>query len=607
MARYVKSHMSVGMISTGVVLFLSAALIFQGFLQNEYLQYLLAETIRTERAVLSASSANIDSMLQDVITSCADMVLDEEFYQNVESAKDNPSSYQNLLYLDAKLNTIAHYSNIVAAAVVTDSGLLMEYGRYWNKSGYRDLWREENLNIANDLYDKVMDRAEKNTVISYEISTEPLIHEDFPDLIFFHLAYPLLGNKVDKTQSCAAVIFTISLDSIIKASALSNAVQGEYITEYITDSKGTVLYHSDSSMKGKSIQVLDSPDIEALEKPLNYLGWSVHINIDTNAMKGQVRRMFTRGMGVYLLILLVSIVIWQILLWRILRPVGVIGKFMEKIRKGNLDEKIHIEGSHELWQLAEQYNHTVEALKEQQKETKREYEAKTQMLKMRNAAEKEALESQINAHFLCNTIGAIHYSAVENEDMEVAALLKNLSGILYYAFSKETKMVTFGDEIGWVSQYLYLQKFRRMDVFDYEIRFPEQYNEWPCCKLFLQPFVENSIIHGFEGWEKGGKILITGEERKGRLMIKVSDNGQGMTPEKAAEIRRVLTGRQAFVHGQSGIGIANVTARLRMYYGSEMEIHLDTAAGDGTCFTFWLPIPSEMLGEEDAAEEDEQD
>ena len=602
---YAKRHMSVGLISTGVVLFFCAAFVFQGFLQNEYLQYLLTETRRTEQAVLSASVANVNSMIQDAIVSCADVVTDADLYESVENIIENRDTYQNASYLYTRLNTIAHYNNIAAVAVVTEDGLLRECGRYWNYGGFRDLWRDENLDIASELYEKVMDRAERNTVISYEVSTEPLLHEDFPDLIFFHLAYPLLGNKVDKTESCAVMIFTISLDSIIKSSALTNAVQGEYITEYLTDGKGTVLYHNDSSVLGENEEELDSADIEQLEAPLNYLGWDVHINIDTREMKDRVQLMFSRGMGVYLLILLICIVIWQLLLWRILRPVGVIGKFMEKIRKGNLSEKIRIEGSHELWQLAEQYNHTVEALEEQREETKREYEEKAMMLKMRNAAEKEALEAQINAHFLCNTIGAINYSAMENGDTEVSVLLKNLSGILYYAFSKETKMVTLGDEIGWVKQYLYLQKFRLMDVFDYEIHFPEEYSEWPCCKLFLQPFVENSILHGFEGWEKGGRILITGEERKGRLMIKISDNGCGMTGEKAGEIRKVLGGQESLVCSRSGIGIANVAARLRMYYGPEMEIHLDTALGDGTCFTFWLPIPADMLGEDEMPEEGE--
>ena len=129
----------------------------------------------------------------------------------------NRDTYQNASYLYTRLNTIAHYNNIAAVAVVTEDGLLRECGRYWNYSGYRDLWRDENLDIASELYEKVMDRAERNTVISYEVSTEPLLHEDFPDLIFFHLAYPLLGNKVDKTESCAVMIFTISLDSIIKS------------------------------------------------------------------------------------------------------------------------------------------------------------------------------------------------------------------------------------------------------------------------------------------------------------------------------------------------------------------------------------------------------
>ena len=78
-----------------------------------------------------------------------------------------------------------------------------------------------------------------------------------------------------------------------------------------------------------------------------------------------------------------------------------------------------------------------------------------------------------------------------------------------------------------------------------------------------------------------------------------------MNGEKAAEIRRVFSGLQSLAHDQSGIGIANVAARLRMYYGPEMEIHLDTALGDGTCFTFWLPIPADMLGEDEMPEEGE--
>lgn len=601
---YVKAHMSFGLIGTGVLLFLFAVFFFHGFLQNEYLQYLLAETSRTEEAVLSASAVNINSMLRDAIMTCADIVIDDELYQRVENAVESDKTSQTVALLNTQLNNITHYNNIVAVAIVTDEGLVCEYGRYWSRGGYRNLWQGENLENASWLYERVMERIAANTVISYEVSTEPLSHENFPNKLFFHLAFPLLGNKVHKSQSCAVVIFTISLDSIIEASALSNIVQGDYISEYITDKNGIVLYHSDSSMQGQKEENLTENNVEKLESKMNYLGWTIHINIDTDQVKQHVNTMFGQGVGVYLVFLLICIFIWQFLLWRILRPVGVIGKSMENIRNGNLSEKIHIEGTHELWQLAEQYNYTVEALDCQRKETHREYEEKMIMLQKCNAAEKEALESQINAHFLCNTLGAINYSAMENGDTEVSVLLKNLSGILYYAFSRETRSVTFGEEIEWVRQYLYLQKFRLMDVFDYKINFPEQYNEWPCCKLFLQPFVENSILHGFEGWEKGGKIEIAGEEQGDRLVITVRDNGCGMSMEKEEGIKALLDGKKSLDCNQSGIGISNAAARLRMYYGPEMEICLETREGEGTCFIFWLPIPADLLEDSEVSEEE---
>lgn len=595
---YTKSHMSFGLIGTGIVLFFSAALIFNGFLQHEYMQYLLAETTKTENAVLDASATNMNSMIQDTVVACADIAVDRELYQLVENVLESNGDIRDNMILESKLNSITHYNNnIVATTIVTENGLLREYGRYWSNSGYDDLWKGNSLTVLTELYEKVMKRAEEKDVVSYEASTTPLLHQDFPEMIFFHLAYPLVGDKVKKTDSCAVVVFTMRLDVMIKSSALANVDQSEYITQYITDSEGVILYDTTNDDLGKKEALEESPGIKKLKKQLDYLDWTIHINIDTNEMRQTVQTMFGRGIGVYLILLFMCIVVWQILLWRILRPVGVIGKAMEKTRKGDLNEKIEIEGTHELWQLANQYNRTVDALIEQRKETKKEYDEKTLMLQKCNAAEREALESQINAHFLCNTLGAINYSAMENGDMEVSELLKNLSGILYYAFSREMKTVTLGYEIKWVRQYLYLQKFRLMDVFDYEIDFPEEYNEWPCCKLFLQPFVENSIMHGFCGWERNGKIIIRGTEKDGRLVVRVSDNGTGMTLEKKEKIQEILSNNVVLDCEKIGIGISNVVARLRMYYGPELEIQFETEEGKGTSFTFWLPIPADILKE----------
>lgn len=602
-----KSHMSFSMIGTSIVLFMLATFFLLGFLQNEYQQYLLAETAKTETALLNASATNINSMLRDAVMTGADIAVDSELYKLVKNVDESDGALRDTMRLNVKLNNITHYNNIIAATtVVTEGGLLWEYGRYWDNSGYNDLWRDDNLGILWDLYVKVMERTKDKSAVNYEVSTTPLIHEDFPNMIFFHLAYPLVGSNVQKTNSCGVVVFTMRLDLMIQSSALSGTDQGDYISEYITDENGTVLYHRDSDLLGENERHLGTEYIEELEMPLDYMNWLIHIDIDTSGMRRNVQNMLLRAVGVYLILLFVSIVVWQMLIWRILQPVGDIGRAMREIRHGEYGGEIKIRGTHELWQLAEQYNRTVKALDAQREETKREFEEKTLTIQRCNEAEREALESQINAHFLCNTLGAINYSAIENGDTEVSVLLKNLSGILYYTFSPNTKMVTIGEELDWVCQYLYLQKFRLMDVFDYEVIFPEEYNEWPCCKLFLQPFVENSILHGLEGREKGGKIIICGQRSEERLMISVADNGCGMEKRVSDTIKEILAGNNATVErNRVGIGIRNVMARLRMYYGHGLEARLETAPGKGTKFTLWLPIPAEMLKEDadGAAEE----
>ncbi|MDO4515315.1 MAG: hypothetical protein Q4B72_14955, partial [Lachnospiraceae bacterium] len=371
--NHVRGHMAYSFIGTGIVLFLFAIFFFQSFLQNEYMQFLLAETTKTEQAVLDASANNINSMLREALRTGADVVMDSELYELVENVKESNGAIRDAMRLDIKLNNITHYqSNFAATAVVTEDGLLCEYGRYWDKSGYSDLWHGENLEEILELYEQVMEKTKERTAVSYVISTNPLTHEDFPKMILFHIAYPLVGNHVNKADSCAVVVFSIRLDHIIQASALSNAEQGDYISEYITDNSGTVLYHRNSKLQGENESYLSTDQIEELEKPLNYWGWSIHIDIDSNRMRRKVSQMFGDGVVVYLGLLLFCIVIWNLLLWRIQQPIRDIRKAMREICQGEYGGEIKIRGTHELWQLAGQYNHTVRALEMQREETKRE-------------------------------------------------------------------------------------------------------------------------------------------------------------------------------------------------------------------------------------------
>ena len=313
--------------------------------------------------------------------------------------------------------------------------------------------------------------------------------------------------------------------------------------------------------------------------------------LDLDAMKASVNVQYMRGILIFMLAILLICALQLILTNRELRPIRSIGKAMKLVKQGVWKTRIEIKGNDEIWTLARNYNDMADALEEWRELNRRQNEEKLLSVRQTADAQMHALQSQINAHFLCNTLNAINMSAVGQGNEEVSEMLRMLSNIMRYAYSRSFEEVTLGDEVRWVSQYLALQKFRLMDVFNYRVDFPEEYLEWPCCKLFLQPFVENSISHGFAEKQSGCFISVTGQMEGDRMKIMVEDNGCGMTKEQQEKVEAALS-QDASMHMEgTGIGIENVAARLRIYYGSGLSITFRSAEGEGTCFTILLPIP----------------
>lgn len=590
--RFAASHIAFSLISSGILILLLMALMFQTYLKNAYYQYLLDETTRTGRMILDAAAANLNGSFREALLAGAVAATDTDLQTVAERVCTGDGvTVQDRLALGTKLRDVTNYGAYFAAATVfTEDGLLMEYGRYWGDSGYRTAWREAELPVMERLYRDVMSHAGSGGTV-YRAEPQAYRHPAYPEMRLVHLAFPLVGGKVRIRDAEAVIVLTFRLDRLVQNSGLAGGRQ-ESIVEYITDVRGNLIFHN-----GGDCQV-DETLLQLHAKPLNYFGWTLHTGLDARRIEARVNEMYAQAGVVYFVLLVLTVLVWQLSIRRILEPARAIRNAMERIGGGAFDSRIAVRGKHELWQLAEQYNRMVAALERQRQETQREFQEKTLSVQRQNEAEREALESQINAHFLFNTLGAINYSAIENGNTEVSELLKSLSNILFYSFSKETRTVTLAMELDWVRQYLYLQKYRLMDVFDYEIHFQEEYGEWPCCKLFLQPFVENSILHGFEGWEQGGRISIVGRSMGGRLLIEIQDNGRGMAPAEAGSIRSILNETHALAlkdTERAGIGIRNAIARLRMYYGEGLSVSLETAPGHGTQFSFLLPIPPEFM------------
>lgn len=252
---------------------------------------------------------------------------------------------------------------------------------------------------------------------------------------------------------------------------------------------------------------------------------------------------------------------------------------MNKVQGGKLSAKVPIpQGEkNEISQIATHFNIMMNTVNEQMNMVKESGERKKE-------AEIRALEAQINPHFVYNTLDSINWLAIENDQKEISNMLSQFAQILRYQIQKSNKIVTIQEELGYLEKYLYLQKVRFMDNFEYVIECQETVKSCRINKMIFQPFIENAILHGVADMESGGLISIRIQNADaGHLLFAVSDNGHGMTEE---QIRTIFKDR---TNPGNSIGVLNVLARLDLYYGTDYEIDVQSYIGKGTTITTRIP------------------
>ncbi len=216
----------------------------------------------------------------------------------------------------------------------------------------------------------------------------------------------------------------------------------------------------------------------------------------------------------------------------------------------------------------------------------------------RRSAQLYALQSQINPHFLYNTLQVIGGMALRKNAPEIYSVTTALGDILRYCLNFENETVALGEELHYFECYLSIQKQRFGDRLHVSIDVPAELGAVPVPKLILQPILENSFQHGLSEKEKGWDISIRAERRDGCLVIAVADNGVGIAPEKLAEIReRLRRGGDGELRSGKHIGLANVNMRIRLQDGAgPYGVDIDSAPGKGTVVRLVLKYRD---GEED--------
>lgn len=261
----------------------------------------------------------------------------------------------------------------------------------------------------------------------------------------------------------------------------------------------------------------------------------------------------------------------------IISPVHHVVEGMKQVEEGSLEVHVEPSGQEELRTMVHSFNHMVRRLKALIAENEEHQQKK-------HEAEILALQSQINPHFLVNSLSSIRFIAQVSHYDAIAKMAEALIKILSCSFRSNAGFYTFREELGVLDSFLYLMKIRYSDGFDMEYQVDEACMDCLVPRLILQPIVENSIVHGFSEMEDIGHIRLRAFMDQEFLTVMVEDDGKGMTEEEAAQ---ALT--EKVVDGRKSVGLSNVNARLVLNFGEESALTVESEEGRGCRITVRIP------------------
>ncbi|HEX2927798.1 MAG TPA: histidine kinase, partial [Ruminiclostridium sp.] len=236
---------------------------------------------------------------------------------------------------------------------------------------------------------------------------------------------------------------------------------------------------------------------------------------------------------------------------------------MSMVSNGDMETRISLPtyGS-DFQQVSQGFNIMVEHIDELMKKI---YDEQRQLKEI----EFKALQSQINPHFLYNTLESIHWQALLCGNHEISTMVKALAGFYRISLSKGEAIIPLKNEAEHVENYMTIQEMRYKEKMESYIDIPEEFNEVRIPKMTLQPLVENAIYHGLRGREAKGFIKITALRDGDDIIIKTIDNGAGMTPEQICRLNQTLEDNDSSV----GYGVRNVHQRIKLFLGSPYGLY----------------------------------
>ena len=290
---------------------------------------------------------------------------------------------------------------------------------------------------------------------------------------------------------------------------------------------------------------------------------------------------------------LLSVIVFSIMAFLIsyglTKPLARLSRSMELAEKENKFEKLENIKKDEIGKLTKSFNGLIEEI------DRLVNEVYISNITQKNA-EIEALEAQINPHFLYNTLDSINWMLLEKEEYDISDIIISLGDILKYSINKNNGIVTLEEELKYINSYLIIQKNRFEDKLKYYIDVPEYMRNAKIPKLILQPIVENSIIHSVDSknFDININIIIKAYLKEDNIYIEIIDNGSGIEDIKLGKINKYLKDN---INKFDSIGLENVNKRIKLYFGNKYGLKIFSKLGKGTKVIITIPQEGDIVND----------
>lgn len=373
---------------------------------------------------------------------------------------------------------------------------------------------------------------------------------------------------------------------------------------FILDSQGHYVYHRNEALLGKRTELKDLNLLYDTQEGSfigeagstlytytysNYLNWKFVTDIPYReiskraAQVGQTTAI--TAVGALVLAYLLGLAFAR----TIVRPLRRLQRYMKSVEVGHFHEKIVVESEDEIGQLTRGFNRMTERLAALMEEVYFSKLKEAQSMLRQKEMELKVLQSQVDPHFLTNSLETIRGMALAQGNESVAAMASSLGTLLRYNLRNTAPTATLRDEMHFCRVYLQIQEFRFEKQCDCRYIIPDDTLDLLMIKFSLQPIVENCLIHGLRNDGKPLTITITASRAEQELIIQVMDNGMGIAPDRLEQVRDSL---QVVELGpeQGSIGLRNLHRRIVNVFGEGYGLSIESALGEGTTVSIRLPI-----------------